>query len=118
MKTPTPPAEPTPIEVRSTAPFQRALKRLLKKYASLPADVLALIGQLSQTPQLGEPLGHNCYKIRLAIRSKGKGKSGGARVVTLVVLAESTVTLVTLYDKSEKEDLLPGELDALLEALE
>lgn len=117
MKKPNRAVEPQSVEVRTARTFRREFKRLLKKYPSLEADVLELSKQLQQNPQLGESLGGNCYKIRLAIRSKGQGKSGGARVITLVVLAEAAVTLVTMYDKSEKEDLLPGELDALLAGL-
>ncbi|MBS1496454.1 MAG: type II toxin-antitoxin system RelE/ParE family toxin, partial [Bacteroidetes bacterium] len=59
-------------------------------------------------------LGNNCYKIRLAIASKGKGKSGGARVITNFVIAEETVFLISIYDKSEKENLTDKELNELL----
>ena len=37
-----------------------------------------------ETPGQGTPLGHDAYKIRLKITSKEKGKSGGARVISLV----------------------------------
>mgnify|MGYP002776992903 CR=1 FL=1 len=116
MKKPVIP-QPAAVAVRAANSFKRSLKRLLKKYASLDDDVLRLISELEQNPQLGEPLSRDCFKLRFAIRSKGRGKSGGARVITLVVLADATVTLLTLYDKSEKEDLLPGELDELLASL-
>ncbi|CAN5873801.1 hypothetical protein BH11BAC7_BH11BAC7_16560 [soil metagenome] len=33
---------------------------------------------LGEYPQVGTSIGNNCYKIRLAISSKGKGKSGDA----------------------------------------
>ena len=54
------------------------------------------------------------YKIRLAIASKQKGKSGGARVITNFVIADATVYLLSIYDKSEKENLTDKELDELL----
>lgn len=54
------------------------------------------------------------YKISIAIASKGKGKSGGARVITNFVIAEETVFLISIYDKSEKENLTDKELDELL----
>lgn len=84
----------------------------------MEADIRQLAEQLQQVPQTGTPLGQDCYKIRLAIRSKGRGKSGGARVITLVVLQAQQVTLLTIYDKTEKPDLLPGELAALLADLD
>ena len=72
--------------IRFARSFRIAFKRLSKKYPSLNADVAGLLDQLRIAPQIGESLGQNCYKVRLAITSKGQGKSGGARVITLVVL--------------------------------
>jgi len=66
----------------------------------------------------GTPIGNNCYKIRLAISSKGKGKSGGARVITYLYIQTGTVYLLTLYDKSEKADLKPNELKEMIQGLE
>ena len=60
---------------------------------------------LEQKPEQGTNLGNNCYKIRIAIASKGKGKSGGARVISNFVIAEETVFLISIYDKSEKENI-------------
>lgn len=72
---------------------------------------------LEQKPEQGTNLGNNCYKIRIAIASKGKGKSGGARVITNFVIAEETVFLISIYDKSEKENLTDKELDELLKCV-
>jgi hypothetical protein len=70
---------------------------------------------LKVTPSLGIPIGRQCYKIRLAIKSKGQGKSGGARVITCVVAVKESVVLLTIYDKSEKEDISEVVLKKLLE---
>ena len=59
-------------------PFERQVKRLLKKYPSLKSELRELIASLKEHPDQGAPLGNNCYKIRISIASKGKGKSGGA----------------------------------------
>lgn len=56
-------------------------------------------------PEAGTPLGNNLFKIRLAIKSKGKGKSGGARVITLVLHRKETIVLLTIYYKSEVSDI-------------
>ncbi|MVN21519.1 type II toxin-antitoxin system RelE/ParE family toxin [Mucilaginibacter arboris] len=98
--------------------FEKELKRLVKKFPSLKNEYAELIGQTSQNPELGIFLGNNCYKIRLAINSKGKGKSGGTRVITYLYIATETVYLLTIYDKGEKADLKPNELKEMVGSLE
>ena len=95
-------------------PFDRQLKRLNKKYPSLKQEFLELIERLEENPEQGTNLGNNCYKIRLAIQSKGKGKSGGARVITNFIIADATVYLLSIYDKSDKDNLTDKELEELL----
>ena len=62
-------------------------------------------------------LSNNCFKIRIAIKSKGKGKSGGARIITHVVIEEEKVYLLSIYDKSEQISVTDKELRKLLENL-
>ena len=62
----------------------------------------------------GTPLGKDCYKIKFAITSKQKGKSGGARIITCVKLVKSKIYLMAIYDKSEKENISEQDLDRLL----
>lgn len=100
--------------VLTIPPFDRQLKRLSKKYPSLKNEFAELLDSLEQEPEQGTNLGNNCYKIRIAIASKGKGKSGGARVITNFVIAEETVFLISIYDKTEKENLTDKELVELL----
>lgn len=100
--------------VKTIEVFERQAKRLIKKYASLRNELLELVFQLKENPVQGNSIGNNCYKIRLAIVSKGKVKSGGARVIINIAIAESSVYLLTIYDKSEKENLSAIELQELL----
>lgn len=72
--------------------FDKQAKRLAKKFPSLKRDLAGLIEQLADEPELGTALGNGFYKIRLAIASKGKGKSGGARVITYVKVARIRFT--------------------------
>jgi mRNA-degrading endonuclease RelE of RelBE toxin-antitoxin system len=95
--------------------FRKELKRLSKKHRSLKNDLAVLFKSLEENPEQGIFIGKNCYKIRLSISSKGKGKSAGARVITNFVIAEETVYLLSIYDKSDKENLTDKELDELLE---
>lgn len=84
--------------------FKRQAKRLAKKYHSLKGDLITLQNELMANPYTGVDLGNNTRKVRMAILSKGKGKSGGARVITYVVnqLGDNySVRLLTIYDKSE-----------------
>ncbi len=101
-------------EVLSIPPFDRQLKRLAKKYPSLKSDYSAFVDEIAQQPKQGKALGKECYKVRMAITSKGKGKSGGARIITHLVVSEEVVFLLSIYDKSEKENLTDKELIELL----
>ena len=75
-----------------------------------------MIDSLKEEPKQGQALGKDCYKIRMAITSKGKGKSGGSRVITCVKISAESVFLLFIYDKGEKESISDKELDKLLKA--
>lgn len=94
--------------------FDKELKKLAKKYPSIKSDFKALTDSLKENPKQGEPLGKDCYKIRMAITSKGKGKSGGSRVISCVKIVAGSVFLLSIYDKSDQESLDDNELDNLL----
>lgn len=101
--------------VKSIAIFERQAKKLTKKYPSLKAELLTLVLELKERPNQGQAIGKSCYKIRLAIKSKGKGKSGGARLITNFVVTDDIVYLLTIYDKSSKTMLSDKELGELLQ---
>ncbi|NOR74476.1 MAG: hypothetical protein GQ525_04905 [Draconibacterium sp.] len=94
--------------------FKKEVKRLIKKNPSIKSDLLVLIEALEKNPQKGISLGKNFFKIRMAISSKGKGKSGGSRVITCVKVIASTVFLLSIFDKSAKESISDRELNELL----
>ncbi|MEO6524609.1 MAG: type II toxin-antitoxin system RelE/ParE family toxin [Mucilaginibacter sp.] len=94
--------------------FEKELKRLSKKFPSLKSDFLFLLKSLKEDPSQGISLGNDCYKIRMSIASKGKGKSGGARVITCFKIVHGTVYLISVFDKSEKENITDKELLELL----
>jgi mRNA-degrading endonuclease RelE of RelBE toxin-antitoxin system len=104
------------IEV--TAYFGKQLKRLAKKFPSLKNEFAELIASLKENPEQGIDLGNNCYKIRLAIASKQKGKSGGARVITYVQVIDTKIYLLSIYDKSEQSDINDKNLDNWLKNIE
>lgn len=94
--------------------FQKQAKRLTKKFPSLKKELIAFRKSLINDPTQGTSIGNGCYKVRLAIESKGKGKSGGARVITHVHVEGENIFLLTIYDKSEKENISDKELKTLL----
>lgn len=98
--------------------FKKELKKLVRKYPSLKSEFINLIESLCQNPTQGTSLGANCFKIRLSIASKGKGKSGGARIITCFLIQDETVYLLSIYDKSEKDSVSDKELAILLKHIE
>jgi hypothetical protein len=102
-------------KVKTIKVFERQAKRLIKKYASLKSEIFDLIEVLKENPELGISIGNECFKIRLSIASKNKGKSGGARIITHFKIDEDSVFLLTIYDKSEKANITDNELKELLE---
>ena len=102
------------FEIRTIETFERELKKLSKKYPSVKNDILDLGEELIENPLMGVPLGKDCYKIRMSISSKNKGKSGGSRVITCVKIIDEIVFLLSIYDKSEQEDIEDKALNHLL----
>jgi mRNA-degrading endonuclease RelE of RelBE toxin-antitoxin system len=102
------------FKVKTIKVFERQSKKLIKKYPSLKSELLTLIRELKINPEQGTLIGKSCYKIRLAIKSKGKGKSGGARIITNFVVTQKAIYLLTIYDKSQKDNLTNRELKELL----
>jgi mRNA-degrading endonuclease RelE of RelBE toxin-antitoxin system len=103
--------------VEVTSGFKKQAKRLLRKFPSIRIELLQLVNSLENEPKQGKPLGNNCYKIRMVVASKGKGKSGGARIITHVYFAKSTVYLLTIYDKSDLSTLSDSEIKDLLSGI-
>jgi len=79
--------------------------------------LLELIDSLAINPEQGKALGNNFYKVRLAISSKGKGKSGGARVITYMKVTATTVYLSAIYDKSIKNTISDIELEQIFKSI-
>ena len=100
-------------KITYTPDFAKQMKRLSKRYKSLKEDYLKLLCDLRANPLLGTDLGRHLRKVRMSIASKGKGKSGGARVITYTLIIAETdneIKLLTIYDKSERENLTDNEL--------
>lgn len=101
--------------------FLKDAKRLKKKYKSLTDDLRSFVDEIRKKPTMGADLGGGLRKSRMSIASKGKGKSGGARVITFNVQQQGDgnydITLLTLYDKNEMDNVSDAFLRYLVEAL-
>jgi mRNA-degrading endonuclease RelE of RelBE toxin-antitoxin system len=97
--------------------FDKDIKKLSKKYPAIKQDIAELGILLEENPFIGDEIIKGCYKIRMAITGKGKGKSGGARVITHVFVEKENITLLTIYDKSQKITLSDSEIKALLNCI-
>ena len=93
------------VEVKYADEFKKAFKQLKKKYRSLPDDFKALFTDLMQNPEQGDALTQEMRKVRMAITSKGKGKSGGARVIIRYRVIHQELSFLYIYDKSEMSNV-------------
>ncbi len=104
-----------------TDSFKRDAKKLAKKYRSLGQDIRLLVDELQNDPYLGNRITPNVYKARIAIKSKGRGKSGGGRVVYYVNLTieennneDINIYLLAIYDKSVMNNIPTYIIDSLI----
>jgi hypothetical protein len=105
-------------QLRTIKTFDNELKQLSKRHHSLKADILQLGKELQENPLVGADLGHGVRKVRLAITSKGGGKSGGARVITHTDVVTETrdgvVYFLSIYDKSDQSTISDKRIKELL----
>jgi mRNA-degrading endonuclease RelE of RelBE toxin-antitoxin system len=103
-------------KIVTTEDFYRDVKLLAKKYRSLLDDLKNFKKELLANPEMGEKLGGNTRKVRMSIASKGKGKRGGARIITcnvLINIENTKIYLLTIYDKSEQDSISSKEIEIL-----
>jgi mRNA-degrading endonuclease RelE of RelBE toxin-antitoxin system len=104
--------------VELTDNFKKEAKRLVKKYPSLKLELEELGKELAKNPTIGDHLGNDVYKIRITIKSKGKGKRGGGRVMTQVKVVNEKVYLFSIFSKGEKDDISDIEIQELIKDIE
>ena len=97
------------VDFKYLPEFERRAKILAKKYKSFIKDYDEFLNSLAKNPVQGTSLGMGVYKTRMAIASKGKGKSGGARVLTYNINKLDDdgiiITLLSIFDKGEMENV-------------
>ncbi len=108
------------ILVEVTAKFQRNLRILAKKYRSIRKDIQPIIEQLQAGELPGDQIpgvGYTIFKLRVKNSDVQKGKSGGYRLIYYVKTSTSII-LVTIYSKSEQEDMAAEEIQQILAEFE
>jgi mRNA-degrading endonuclease RelE of RelBE toxin-antitoxin system len=105
------------MKIKISPHFEKKTKNLKKKYPLIKQDIISVINDLKQNPLSGTPMGNHRYKIRVKNSSTNKGKSGGYRVITYVKIKQY-VLLVSIYSKSEQENILDEEIDQVIEDYE
>jgi mRNA-degrading endonuclease RelE of RelBE toxin-antitoxin system len=116
------------VSVKITKGFKRQVKPLIKKYISLKTELRDLQLSLMETPEQGTLITTDVYKIRMGVKSKGRGKSGGVRIITFIetlIIAEveemnienaleKVVNLIAIYDKTDTASIEQHEVQTLL----
>ena len=105
------------MKIRISDEFKSAYKRLKKKHKSLDADFEALLMSLQENPRQGVEIHDDIWKIRMNITSKGRGKSGGARVIIRVRIVQDELQLIYIYDKADFEDVSDAYLRDILKRM-
>ncbi|MCH4018158.1 MAG: addiction module toxin RelE [Prevotella sp.] len=96
------------LEITTSSYFDKEAKKLKKRYVSFVDDLEKFRDNLMRNPLQGTELSPGIRKIRFAIKSKGKGKAGCARVITVNALVSETegkIILLLIYDKEDSSSV-------------
>ena len=77
----------------------------------------AIIGFMAANPRAGDEIQGTGGARKVRFAAKGKGKSGGVRVITFYSGVEIPVFLLNVFAKSEKIDLSGAERNTLKKIL-
>lgn len=105
------------MTIRTSDEFKSAYKRLKKKYKSLEADFASLLISLQENPCQGVEILEDIWKIRMNITSKGRGKSGGARIIVRARVVMNELQLLYIYDKADFENVSDAYLRDILKRM-
>lgn len=109
------------FNITATATFRKSLKALSKRHRSIKHDFAEFVKSLHNDPYQGIELSPGLRKIRMSITSKGRGKSGGARVITYTIIEKDdsgNIYLIDIYDKSDYSTVDIAILQKIIKDLE
>lgn len=105
------------ITFEYTPEFLKSAKVLSKRYKSFADDLKTLCQDITANPELGEDLENGVRKLRMAIKSKGKGKRAGARVISLSAMIDDNnakITFLYVYDKSDMANISDNKIKQII----
>lgn len=102
------------LVIKDTFTFNKAVKKLKKKYKHIEKDYMAFVESIQSIDNLGAYLGSDVYKVRIANSDKNSGKSSGYRLISYLKMIDNELYLMFIYDKSEMENISEKEIDALV----
>ena len=102
------------FDVYKTDYFAKLVKKLSKKYPSIENDIDDFLDKIDDIKDLGVVLGQNLYKVRLKNTDNNKGKSGGYRLISYLLLKEKELTLLYIYSKSDIANIKETDLDKII----
>ncbi|NEP13174.1 MAG: type II toxin-antitoxin system RelE/ParE family toxin [Symploca sp. SIO2C1] len=110
--------EPHPICVNFSDEFKKNLHTFSKRYRQIRSDVQPIIEQLQagnfvgdRIPRIGKE--YVILKLRIKNSDIQKGKSAGYRLI-YQIKSPTSVLLLTIYSKSDREDISPNEIGGIL----
>jgi mRNA-degrading endonuclease RelE of RelBE toxin-antitoxin system len=108
------------VTVIASPTFAHNIRTLIKKYRSILSDIQPVIVQLENGETLGDRvagIGYPVFKLRIKNSDNQKGKSGGYRLI-YYLNTNDKILLLTLYSKSEQDDVVAGDLRDIIEEYE
>lgn len=108
-------------EIKVIPPFEKAVRALAKKYHKIKQNIIEAVKEIEENPYHGVAIvgyeGH-VWKLRVANTSSKRGKQGGFRIIYLLEESSACCYFLTIYSKTEKEDITKEEIDLLLQSME
>lgn len=111
---------PIKYQVMEVKSFKKALLKLAKKYPSSIDKTEDLFEELEKGNLLGDDIpglrlkGNKVFKTRLENPDAKKGKSKGFRVIWYLVTTDKEIYPLTIYSKSDQEDIANKQLMQLI----
>ncbi|WP_289500262.1 type II toxin-antitoxin system RelE/ParE family toxin [Gloeocapsopsis sp. IPPAS B-1203] len=91
-----------------------------KRYRNIRSDIRPVIEQLQRGELLGDAVvgvEYTIFKVRLRNQDAQRGKSAGYRIIYYIQTANKII-LVTIYSKSDQEDVTAEEIRDILKEFE
>jgi len=106
------------VQIDLTPEYKRNLRELSKKYRKIRLDTQPIIEQLQESNFIGDRIpgiGENYVILKVRVKNSDiqKGKSAGYRLIYQIE-SQASILLLTIYSKSEREDISPNEIQSIL----